>query len=195
MTGSTFGRVVLWTMLGATALCLAGALALGIRMASLRRSGGADSSPATVPKSGEQVVAVFIGASFCGWSRDRRLRSEISQMRKVLEVRARKEGATFMTIGVALDGAADAGLRFLRRFGRFGETAVGAGWLNSEAVRYMWRDVPGDAAIPQVVVLERPITVTGSGIDVGEEHMLVRAVGTVSIARWARAGFPYSVSR
>ena len=82
-----------------------------------------------------------------------------------------------MFIGVATDWEFDKGLRFLADYGAFDEVIVGGNWLNSAAVRFIWRDLPGQPAFPQVVLLEREVTVNKTNVTFGPEKVISRFIG------------------
>ena len=77
----------------------------------------------------------------------------------------------------------------LEEFGPFNEILVGRGWLNTGAVRYIWEDIRGAAAIPQVVVTTRGV-VSDRVIEVGGEELVVRKAGARQIADWSSLAFP-----
>ncbi len=107
----------------------------------------------------------------------------MTTMRRVVGGRAAVQGFRPFFIGVAAEKSLNAGLRFLNAMGQFDEIVVGGDWMNEEAVRYFWRDIPGRASLPQIVVVRRSVKI-GPPDDVGEEEVLARLIGTTEIERW-----------
>ena len=75
-----------------------------------------------------------------------------------------------MALGVSVDFAQEAGIGMLKRFGPFDEILVGRGWQNLAALRYVWGDLPGPAAVPQILVLDRKVLWDGATLSVTEER-------------------------
>lgn len=176
-------------LLGTAVLCVLATLLLSYRSLVPQPQHLSDSRTLPLPHSGEELVVVFIGASDCGASRDERLPAALNRMRVIFEARASRLGMTFRTIGVSLDVSPDTGLAFLHHLGTFDEIIIGGGWLSSGAIQYVWRDVPGRAALPQVILLQRHIGVSGADISVNQEQVLNRVVGIASMEEWGRGGF------
>jgi hypothetical protein len=94
---------------------------------------------------------------------------------------------------VALDVDVTAGVTYLESLGKFDEIIVGRGQLNHGAQAYIWRDLPGIAATPQVVVVEWPVHRPASpsdsvGFIVGRGRLLMRKAGVVELNAWLRSG-------
>jgi hypothetical protein len=139
-------------------------------------------------KTGDEILLVFIGGSFCNGTKQPGLKEAVAQLNSDLRERVRAQGKTFVSVGVAMDWSVAEGVDFLLSFGQFDELVVGRNWLNSAVVRYVWRDTPGSAALPQLVVVTRHVNVGGSIIDVGSERLLTRKLGADEIIAWARQG-------
>jgi hypothetical protein len=138
----------------------------------------------------EQIRMIFIGSSACGAHRNEGLRAAIEAAKRGLAERFTGEGRQFASTGVAVDWQIADGIDFLAAFGEFDEIIVGGNWLNSGAIRYIWRDFPGSTAVPQVVVVKRSVTVSSSTISVGEEELLARLAGAEQIMKWVDLGAP-----
>jgi hypothetical protein len=136
-------------------------------------------------KSGDEIVAVFIGGSFCGGSRMPGLREAVERANRDLRARALVEGTRFASVGVALDWSVSDGAKFLAEFGPFDELVIGRNWLNTAVIKYVWRDIPGQAAVPQMVVVRRHVDSDASGIVVSNERLLTRKLGADEIIEWA----------
>lgn len=138
----------------------------------------------------EQIRMILIGSSACGAHRNEGLREAIETAKHSLAERFAGEAIHFASAGVALDWRIADGIDFLAAFGEFDEIIVGGNWLNSGAVRYIWRDFPGSSVVPQVVVVKRSVTVSSSTISVGEEELVARLAGAEQIMKWVDLGAP-----
>jgi hypothetical protein len=96
---------------------------------------------------------------------------------------------------VAIDGDPASGLAFLMSFGDFDELSTGSGWLNTASLMYVVRDLPGNRAIPQLILLERAVSMEGVGIASVEDRLIGRKVGADAIVDFAESlGFPQRVA-
>lgn len=148
-------------------------------------------TPSYSAQSGPELAFVYIGSSGCAFSN----RSELPSMIKQLKRRAKKEaessGRSFAAIGVAKDWVIEDGIDHLDKFGRFDEVMTGRNWLNVGALKYMWDNLPGAPATPQVVVVDRTVEgADASGYGIRDEELVVRKVGTKEIRRWLEQGAP-----
>jgi hypothetical protein len=138
-------------------------------------------------RPGEEVVLVFIGASFCGAQREPGFPAVVERAKLGVARQARERGQQFRAHAVSLDWKPDEAMDFLRHFGAFDEISVGSNWLNDGAVRYIWRDLPGQPAVPQIIILKRHIETDGA-VSVRDEHVVRRFAGTEQITAWMSAG-------
>ena len=139
--------------------------------------------------TGSELVFVFIASSSCAGIKDPSLPEALARARAGLKTQAERDGHRFVAIGVSLDWHLPDGIQMLEEFGPFDEILVGRGWLNTGAVRYIWEDIRGAAAIPQVVVTTRGV-VSDRVIEVGGEELVVRKAGARQIADWSSLAFP-----
>ncbi len=139
-------------------------------------------------RSGKEIVVVLIGSQSCGASKVPAFLEAMDTLRVLLQVRSGREGFRFSITGVALDWSPAVGLAFLESLGDFDEIIVGRNWLNTGALRYVWKDIPGPASLPQVLVLERDVEVGPAGVTLRTERPMARVVGTDRIIEWVRAG-------
>jgi hypothetical protein len=93
-------------------------------------------------------------------------------------------------VGVLIGENKPTAERFLANFGDFDEVVIGRGWLNSAAVSLMWRDAPGEASVPQLVIISRHIGLNNSQLLISPDRLLVRLHGSDNILRWLAAGRP-----
>lgn len=137
-------------------------------------------------RPGREVEVIFIGSSSCGAAGRKDLAQALDSLRAfMLADAARRDYGVYFT-GVALDWQVAAGFKFLEPFGPFDEVSVGRNWLNSSAVRYVWRDVPGKPEIPQLVLIERTVELGAQAMVVGEDRLLERVMGADNIVTYVR---------
>lgn len=141
-------------------------------------------------RSGKEVVLVFLGASFCGAHRRPGFPQLVEDAKERVQRQALASGRPFRAHAVSLDWKPDAALEFMKGFGEFDEMSLGSNWVSDGAVRYVWRDMPGDPVVPQVILLERTIDVSKAATEVTNERVLKRVLGTDGIEKWVRAGAP-----
>jgi hypothetical protein len=142
-------------------------------------------------QSGKEIVVVLIGSQSCGASKVPAFLEAMDTLRVLLQVRSGREGFRFSLTGVALDWSPAVGLGFLESLGDFDEMIVGRNWLNTGALRYVWKDIPGPASVPQILVLERDVEVGPAGVTLRTERPMARVVGTDRIIEWVRDGAPF----
>lgn len=193
---------VVWLVLGVVLLVLAiraprpaRAAAAELPASSAKARTPADTSTVDtyIPdyefRSGPEIVLVFIGASFCGAQREPGFPAVVERAKLAVAGHARQRRQQFRAHAVSLDWKPDDALDFLRHFGAFDEMSIGSNWLNDGAARYIWRDLPGQPAVPQIVLLQRHIE-TGGAVSVQDEHVIRRIMGTEQIAAWVNSGAP-----
>ncbi|HEX6751739.1 MAG TPA: hypothetical protein VF092_30880 [Longimicrobium sp.] len=180
------GILMIPAVLLGVAAAWAGGAAVRYKWLAADRGDDARYVPRARITSGSENVFVFIGASFCGACRDPGLPPVVERAKLLAQRRAAAEHHAFRTIGVSIDWNQPRGLEMLRRFGDFDQVAAGGNWLNEEAVKYIWRDVPGRAVVPQIILLERTVNADAGGIMVSREVLRERVVGEVEIRTWVR---------
>lgn len=192
-------RIVIWAGVGALFI---GAFSVGFTGAwgvprvdvSVSIEGRGGHEPATEEVGGEEVVVIYVGSSTCPYANSDWLVASVGNAMRTLSARANQEGVVFRAIGVALDRSPEEGLEHLRRIGRFDEVSAGMGWGNHLASEYIWEEVPGLPATPQILVLEREWDTPEesgrrSGYYVSHRRLLAREIG-VEIRRWVKQGAP-----
>jgi len=151
--------------------------------------------PADTLTGQDQLVMVYVGSATCAWCNHPAIPGLLRTIRGHLLAKADTMGWQLVTVGVAANWDVNEGIRHLRRLGPFDEVSAGMSWLNSIAIRYFWRDIPGQAATPELLVLARPVDkpdtaqVAGT-FEVGDEILLVRKIGLPELQTWAAAGAP-----
>jgi hypothetical protein len=137
-------------------------------------------------RSGEELVLVFIGASFCGAQHTPGFPDVVERAKVALAREARARRVQFRAHAVSLDWKPADAIAFLSHFGAFDEISIGSNWLNDGAVRYIWRDLPSEPAVPQFVIIQRRIE--GVAVGVRDERIVRRLLGTEQITRWVNEG-------
>src|SRR5690348_2492434 len=159
-----------WMTIGASALLLCSiALLAGVGVQRLRPR--ASQAAVRQIKSGPELVAVFMAASTCGASHNPALPHILDSIRVRLRERAAREGEQLVVIGVSLDDDPATGIGFLSRFGKFDAVIAGGGWAGPGALDYMVRDLRGELAMPQLVLLSRDVTIGQSAIASSSDHV------------------------
>lgn len=144
--------------------------------------------PSGSVEDGTEVVLVYVGASTCGWSNVPELPGLIRDIKLNLLERTRAEGKSFSVLGIARDAVAIDGWRHLEKYGRFDEIATGHGWANIGIQRYLFGEIAGPLATPQVLVVERDISSGLGYTSVENERLITRKVGVDQISKWADSG-------
>ena len=54
----------------------------------------------------------------------------------------------------------------------------------------MWRDLPGEPVVPQLVLVERRVEAGQGGVRITRERVLKRVLGAERIEEWVRSGAP-----
>ncbi len=102
-------------------------------------------------------------------------------------------GRSFMALGIAKDWDASAGVAHLATFGTFDEIMAGRSWMNEGVLKYIWQTLPGAPSTPQVLVVERMVSVplaAGDRFEVSKESVIARNTGLGEIRQWVEAGAP-----
>jgi len=141
-----------------------------------------------VGHEGDQLVMVFIGSTSCSINRTESVRRDVREAMGWLDAYAKREGMSFLRIGVVESESPHEGWTLLESIGAFNEVAVGGRWSNTALLKYMVRDLPGPDETPQILVLRRKLGPEGWGIQ--EEALLKRLVGDREIAEWVRSSHP-----
>jgi hypothetical protein len=137
------------------------------------------------PRAGTEFLVVFIASSDCGASTYPGLQEAMGSIRADLLRTAEASGKLFVSIGVALDRDPWRGLEFLRSFGPFDELLSGGSWLNSGALAFLVRDLPGRRAIPQLVLVERHVEMDDGVIASVSDKLVGRKIGADAILAFA----------
>lgn len=148
-------------------------------------------TPAARTDSGSELVFIFVGSSSCSWSNKPELRDLVRTARLAVRDRSIAEDMGFAAVGVARDVVASKGVAHLATFGEFDEVMAGRGWLNSGVLRYIYGDLPGPAATPQILVVERRVVVDRGERSIADERVVARLTGLAEIRMWVDSGMPH----
>ncbi|MEX2110403.1 MAG: hypothetical protein WD802_07365 [Gemmatimonadaceae bacterium] len=140
------------------------------------------------PRYDRQRIAVLITTRNCIGARDPRFVPGVRAALRLMAQQARRDSVGFSATGVAMDWEIDSGAVFLRQLADFDQWVVGRNWGNDAVVRLIWRDSTAIPSIPQLVILERSVGQTASGMYFGPEQVIHRLHGPLEIANWVLSG-------
>lgn len=150
----------------------------------IKRSAVASPEATSLSVDAERVdtalVAVLIGAGFCGACRSERFAEAFLAAREELE----RLDSSVVFVGAFLDDEVADGLALAEDLGYFHEIIAGGNWTNHAADRYMWRMMPGPATVPQLILMRRAVEHSARGIIIIDETVLRRLVGITEIEQW-----------
>ena len=140
-----------------------------------------------------ELSLIYIGSSTCGPSNHMDLPPAFIQIQHTLEKKAKEHGYGFKTIGIAKEIQITDGLVHLAEYGSFDEVLVGNNWSNLGLIRYIYDEIPGKAATPQLLVTRRSFKAPASdnstiyrGLE--NEILLMRKIGFREIIDWSKMG-------
>jgi hypothetical protein len=136
-------------------------------------------------ESRQQLELVFIASSTCHGLRAPGFKTALDSVRQHIRQQAARDGAEFVSVGVAVDSSVGSGEQMLVEFGPFDQLVVGGGWPNLGAGYYLWRVLPGHPIVPQVVVVSRQVTIRNDSITFGDERVVARKTGADEVIHWA----------
>lgn len=173
----------------ACAILFVGVATLGV--VSRRRSPPAAEQVTRISyKTGDQILFVYIGSEDCKFSLSAKFADLVTSARNSVSKQAKLATMDFSSLGVSAGPSAQAGIRYLARFGSFDQISSGRGWLNDSMEHYVWQTLIGDGAVPQIVVVKRHLDVRDPGYEFSNEKVLVRALGELQISKWVQDGAP-----
>jgi hypothetical protein len=177
-----------WRRVVAVAIFIAGTFSTGFVINSLRldwRTSAASVKKVEQPRTGTQLLMIFVGSSTCGASRYPGLPATLRNIRQLLAEQARRQGKAFVSVGLSVDQDPWIGSEFLKPYGPFDEILSGRGWLNTGAIAFVVRDFPAQRAIPQLILLERDVEVEDSSISTVADRLTGRRIGVREIVSLA----------
>lgn len=146
----------------------------------------------TVLDTVAELALVYVGSSSCTFSDPEVLRPAISDVRDSLEQRGAAAGYRVKAIGVSVDNDVGRGVQHLEEVAEFDEIVVGNGWQNLGSLNYVFGELGGEPATPQLLVVRRVVQ-EGIYHAVLEEELLGRHTGLNAIRLWLSAGIPVAL--
>lgn len=116
-------------------------------------------------------------------------RDLLREATSALREHAASRDVHFATVGVHMGAPSKKTLEMLRYYGPFDEISAGRNWGNTAVVKYVWRDVPGVSAVPQLIVVTEHMEITPTYITVGLPKLLIRVAGLPALRDWGRGGY------
>jgi len=142
-----------------------------------------------------EIVFIYIGSPECSFCVNPAFAPVLNASRTSVKRRALSDSVAFTSHGISVGWDVEDGFEHLQSFGGFDEVSLGRNWFNLGAERYLWNEVPGTPATPQLLVIERLIvsplekTATG-GYAVLETRLLARYTGVHAISSWVDLDSP-----
>ena len=172
-------------------------LTLGVLAARTSRDNHERSSYARlagIRQPGTQLMLLYIGSARCTWCKKPELPGYVEQIADSLNARAAAQGATFGSIGVALDVQKAEGLQHLERILNFDQVSSGGSWINEAMISNVWDRWGAPSATPQLLVIERQLlrdaSTTAVTYRIAGQRLVARKVGLREIAAWVDNGAP-----
>ena len=187
---SNVGKVI-----ALTAICLLSALAARngwVATPSLRLRWPwyiASASDTAQVTPGPELAFVFIDSPTCSWCNAPELPSLIALAKERVRQQAVQRDHSFASIAVSRTSSAAAGIAHLSRFGVFDEISAGRRWYNIGLLKYVYQELVGPAATPQVLVVQR-VVLPNEQPGFISERILLRQVGFGPIQQWVERGAP-----
>lgn len=146
----------------------------------------------TQPVEGPEIQAVFLASPSCKFCRTAEYASLMNRVLDTLDAREERTGRRISSIFVGISDDQMDAVQLANDLGVFDEIIAGHGWINSGAMRYLWNDLPSEAATPGLVVTKRIIRIDSirGRIETSPETLLLRLVGLDELRRWVTNGMP-----
>lgn len=142
-------------------------------------------------QGGEEIAFIFIGASSCAAANGDRITTIVRSAKKAIDMYADSVGLSYRTIGVSRDWSAQEGAKYLDKFGKFHEISSGGNWLNIGVIKYVYDELSGKGATPQLLLVQRQVKGREAPTySIENERLLLRKVGMREISQWQAAGYP-----
>lgn len=140
-------------------------------------------------QQGRELTLVYIGSSTCYFSNKDFLPRALKSIKSKIKNKARENGYNFVTMGISRDWSIERGIDHLERMGEFDEISVGRSWANQGLLKYIWNEIPGRPAIPQVLVVDQNLKTPDGNLNtyrIEGEKLIIRKVGVNEIKRWIK---------
>ena len=140
-----------------------------------------------------ELQLIYIGSSTCHFCNVPAIPKSVNNIRDDLLTKSQKNGLGFSMIGISKDMVITEGLSHLSKIGRFDEVTTGKGWLNAGILKYIYGEIPGRAATPQLLVTLREYRMIAKKANgnssfrgINSEELIARKVGVEEITTWAK---------
>lgn len=138
-----------------------------------------------------EVHLVYVGSSTCGSSNVDELVGWLRDVEDRVANQAEEGGYAFTTTGIAKDRIVANGLNHLQKYQSFDQVATGRGWMGMGSLKYVFGELPGPGATPQIVVVRQNARRPPDGpYAMSAEEVIVRKVGLREIEAWVDMGAP-----
>lgn len=148
---------------------------------------------------GRQLVAFVFGGSRCRPCSSPEMTKAVRSLRAKLRESNRHAFSQTLVVGVAINTDLAEGMQYLAAFGleHFDEISVGKGWLNENAIRWLWSDTSTEVAVPRIVLVSRSLSARLDPIELRfTTDSVVRVVsGVDNVVTWMTAGASVSATR
>jgi hypothetical protein len=165
--------------------CLLGLIVASQPMLSQER----DYTPSYEMPKGREIVAIYVGSSTCGPCLTPEVKAAVRKMKVLVADQAKQQGASFSAVAAANDWEIAKATTFVEPLGQFDQLVLGGNWTNLAIERYVWRDPQGVPSMPQILVIERTVTV-GPRMSFSEPKLVRRVMGGKEIPDWVEHGAP-----
>ena len=132
-------------------------------------------------EKGKFLRFVYIGSSNCGYSNNPETHEMVSKIKKYFKDLAHKRDINYITTGIAKDLFPDVGIQFLKNTGPYDEVTAGASWFNLGLNYYIWDNIQGRPATPQILLTQTNFNISENGSITRSEDVLHRATGIQNI--------------
>lgn len=103
----------------------------------------------------EEMVMIYITNPTCGYCSDPEMIGVVKQIKQGLNKKAHSMGMGFMVIGISNNWKIENGYEHLKKFGDFDEVLIGNNWFGTGGIKYIFNEIPGTPAIPNLVITKR----------------------------------------
>ena len=144
-------------------------------------------SEESVGTRAERLV-IYIGSSTCAASNAEDLPRVWAAVVEQVAASAKRDSRRLVRVGVAKDADVQRGLGHLDKYGSFDEVSTGRGWANLALLKYVYGDLSGPGATPQILVVDRIVHRDTETVFVSDESIRLRRLGLLELRSWAGSG-------
>lgn len=134
---------------------------------------------------GRYLRFIYIGSYNCVYSNNPETHKKIRFLKNFLREYAHDHDMKYISNGISVDRNSNLGIKFLAKTGPYDVIVSGASWYNLGANYYVWKDIPGSASTPQVLITLTKYSIESGAREIGDinrkEKLLFRANGIQDI--------------